>query len=304
MNIDERDLSMALRDLADAQPPNEPPTADLITRGRRARRSRTVATTGGALALLGIVAVAAVGVVDPGGDPAGTAAQPGPTAAAVTPELRLAAAAQATAKSSFRFRVSTSRNWVDVGKPGSGKEFFEGEFDPNGPTGRVTKTSKGPVGPDWEERIIEGERYFPTGGKWSNFGKEASFRILNHIYVPFADPATTVNPASQLEALRSVGTVTALGTTGSGESAVERYAFSYVSTPSDADRPKKIPGKGIIEIGVTSQKVTKISFTTVIEYPNHDGGDQPSYHEEMEVTWLYSDYGLDVDVPVPPVAAR
>ncbi|MGS2618665.1 hypothetical protein ACVCAH_29665 [Micromonospora sp. LZ34] len=301
MNIDERDLSIALRDLADAQPPNEAPTADLITRGRRARRSRTVAITGGALALLGVVAVATVGLIGPGGDPASTAAQPGP-AAAVSPELRLAAAAQATAKSSFRFRVSTSRNWVDVGKPGSAKESFEGEFDPNGPTGRVTRTSKGRVWPDGEERIVDGDLYRSKGGRWRNYGKPAIFRSLHHIYVPFADPATTVNPASQLEALRSVGTVTALGTAGSGESAVERYAFSYVSTPSDADLPKKIPGEGFIEIGVNSQKITKISFSTTIEYPNHHGGDQPSYHEEMEVTWLYWDYGLDVDVQVPPVA--
>ncbi|MEU5941578.1 hypothetical protein ABZ807_20865 [Micromonospora sp. NPDC047548] len=302
MNIDERDLSMALRDLADAQPPNEAPTADLITRGRRARRSRTVATTGGALALLGIVAVATVGLVGPGGDPASTSAQPGPAAAAVTPELRLVAAAQATAKSSFRFRVSTSRNWVDVGKTGSAKESFEGEFDPNGPTGRVTKEFKGRIPPNGEERIVDGDLYRPKGGRWRNYGKPAIFRSLDDIYVPFADPATTVNPASQLEALRSVGTVTALGTAGSGESAVERYAFSYVSTPSDPDRPKRVPGKGIIEIGVKSQKITKISFNTTIEYPNYHGGDQPSYHEEIEVTWLYSDYGLDVDVKVPPVA--
>ncbi|MBQ0895176.1 hypothetical protein KBX37_19055 [Micromonospora sp. U56] len=302
MSTDERDLSMALRDLADAQPPNEPPTDDLINRGQRARRSRTVATTGGALALFGVVAAATVGLVGPGGDPASTAAQPGPTAAAVTPELRLAAAAQATAKSSFRFRVSTSRNWVDVGKPGSAKESFEGEFDPNGPTGRVTRPVKGRLAQDGEERIVDGDLYRSKGGRWRNYGQPAIFRSLHHIYVPFADPATTVNPASQLEALRSVGTVTALGTAGSGESAVERYSFSYVSTPSDADLPKKIPGKGIIEIGVKSQKVSKISFSTTIEYPNHHGGDQPSYHEEMEVTWLYSDYGLDVDVPIPPVA--
>ncbi|MEH1167024.1 hypothetical protein V6V47_16735 [Micromonospora sp. CPCC 205539] len=301
MTIDGRDLSMALRDLADAEPPNEAPTADLIMRGQRARRSRTVATTGGALALLGVVAVAAVGLAGPGGDPGTTSAQPGSTtAAAVTPELRLVAAAQASAQSSFRFRVSTSRNWVDRGKPGSAKESFEGEFDPNGPTGRVTRQAKGRI--ISEERIVGGDLYISKGDRFRHLGQPAIFRNLTHIYVPFADPATTVNPASQLDALRSVGTVTALGTAGSGESAVERYSFSYVSMPTDADRPKTVPGEGIIEIGVKSQKVSKISFITIIEYPNHDGGDQPSWHEEMEVTWLYSDYGLDVDVQVPPVA--
>ncbi|MER5332674.1 hypothetical protein [Micromonospora sp. NPDC002717] len=289
---------MALHDLVDHQPPTEAPTDRLVGRGRRARRGRAVALTSGALAVVGMVAVAAVGLSSPGGA-GGTSDQPGSGTVAATPELRLVAAAQATARTSFRFRLSTTSEVVEKGRKWTDTDSYEGVFDPNGPTGEVRQRRENAQMEPAEERIVDGILYMKKGDRWSNFGKESTFRAPNAYYIPFADPASTVTPASQLEALKDVGTVTALGTSGSGASAVERYSFTYVAKPKDADRPKQVPGEGIIEIGVQSQKISKITLRTTSDY-----GIGPDFLDQGTLTWEYSDYGLDVDVQAPEVNPR
>ncbi|MEV4759810.1 hypothetical protein AB0J86_32595 [Micromonospora sp. NPDC049559] len=301
MNVDEEQLGTALRELAGREPSPAAPTAHLISRGQRAKRTRAATRTTAALGVVGLVAAAAVGFggIGPGGGGggnSGTTPRAGGTASAEasSPQFRLAAAAEASAQTSFSFQVTVHNESEDGAKRSSSTRSYEGAFDPNGPKGYLR--FRNPPATGLEQRLVGTDLYIHRLSKWMKF--ENRSLEIDGGYLLSTNPTSTVNPASQLDALKSLGTVTALGASGSGAEAVERYAFSYDVKPSDADEPDRIPASGVIEINAQSRLISKISYQTTYDFSRHV---TQHYVDKYTVTWVYSNYGAPVDVPVPPV---
>ncbi|MFC3503327.1 hypothetical protein ACFOOK_20450 [Micromonospora krabiensis] len=130
MNTLDEQLAHRLHDIVDTEPDSVPPVADLLDRGRRARRRRTAALVGTTCAVLALGAATATAVValpGPTGRPAVTARGAAPTSAA-PPAMELVAAATASENISYRMRLTTA---------GPDGLTYEGAFDPRTATGYV-----------------------------------------------------------------------------------------------------------------------------------------------------------------------
>lgn len=294
MTIDEERFTMALRDLAGQDPLTAAPTEQVLGRAHRARRTRAVTV---ATASLGVVALAAVAVVGLGGNAGGTGGTPGSgstggvTAAADTPATRLVAAVQASAKTSFRFTMTTDEKSVEFGQPKPVRERrFAGAYDPRVPKGyvRYGQVEQGILGNEIYKKGADGSGIrLPATGRGLDIG-QSDIGLLN--------PLATVDFVKQFAALKDAGKVTLLGTSGSGASAVERYSFQYVWNTGGGDHPDTVPVSGIIEVGVQSRLVTTMSYDYSEDYPNGPAKAKFDY----KVRWEYSDYGTEVNVQLPP----
>lgn len=138
--------------------------------------------------------------------------------------VRLAAAAQATAQTSFRLKVT-----IDV--PGY-RSVWEGAYDPVGPKGfvRHTHESRGV----YEERIIGDDFYSgstepgrPT--EWMLQEGRRGFMIG----IGAGTMPASVDPAEVLNALTEAGVVKDLGRSGTGPDAVNTYSYSYQTQGKD-----------------------------------------------------------------------
>lgn len=304
MTIDEERFAVALRELAEQEPLTAAPTVQVLGRAHRARRMRaTVAAT----ASLTVVAVATVAVVSLGGTGGGAGGSPGATAAASapaqntpaqntpaqsTPALRLVAAVEASAQTSFRFTATTTSKIREFGKHRTtAPRKITGAYDPDGPKGYARY---GEV-----EQVVVGKQGYlvpQDGAGWSKpFRTNGQGLGIGPDQIGLIDPLATVDFVKQFAALKKAGQVKPAGTSGSGESAVERYSFRFTWEPGDPDQPKAIPVAGTIDVGVRSKLVTSMTYDYTLTYPEGPGDARFDY----TVRWDYSDYGVKVDVKLP-----
>ena len=288
MTIDEDNFAVALHDLAHLDPISAPPTAQVVHRARRARRSRTAAMTAAALAVVAAAGGLAVGLDRRG--PAATTAATAPgttvTAPADTPALQLVAAVQASAKTSFRFTMTTGGTAVEYGKKRTlGKGVVTGAYDPRVPKGYATV-----VGHPLDRRLIGKDLYLQKGELWlkSQAGPQDTL-TGDLLYTNVLNPLASVDFASQVAALKKAGVVKKTSATS--------YAFSFSWKPGDADRPDVIPVSGTIQVDAKSHLVTSMEYTYTLAYPK--GEADTKFYES--VRWTYSGYGEPVDVKAPRV---
>jgi hypothetical protein len=306
MSINEEVFSRALRELADHDPLGTAPAARVISRGRRARRGRTALALTAAAVVVGAAATSALGVGVGGGvGPTGMGenrdgTRPAATATADTPELRLVAAARATAQTSFRFQVHTSDDSLEGSKRMKLERSYDGAFDPHGPKGYVNAHE-----PGQDQRLIGQDRYVSRHGlgippsAWRKVpNDDARGLFVDGGPSGLTGLSSTIDPAAQIDALKQRGTITPVGKSGSGPAAVERYAFTYTWEPHSTDLPTRVPVSGTIEVNAAAGMISKISYGLLADLTSHFV--DMVVKDTMVVTWTYSDYGLAVDVPVPP----
>lgn len=213
-------LSVALRDLADRQTVPAAPVEQVLRRGRRAKRVRAAGLTAVGAAAAAVVA-GALGI--------GGAAPPEPapgvavsSEAVLTPTMRLAAAADRTARNTFRLKwtyVISQRGGADA------KEIYVGAFDPvhrrgylNGPVSGMT------------QRFI-GDDAYVWRGKWQKRPGRPTDAAVGTYGAPGQLSALELStaPGTFLKKLQALGKVTYVGRSGSGGAAVERYSFTYAN---------------------------------------------------------------------------
>jgi hypothetical protein len=294
MNIDEERFAVALRELAEQEPLTAAPTVQVLGRAHRARRMRAAVA---ATASLTVVAVAAVTVVSLGGTGGGAGGSPGATAAASapvesTPALRLVAAVEASAQTSFRFTATTTSKIREFGRHRTtAPRTVTGAYDPNGPKGyarygKVEQVVVGKQGYLVPQDDAGWSKPFRTNGQGLGIGPDD---------IGLLDPLATVDFVKQFATLKKAGQVKLTGTSGSGASAVERYSFRFTWEPGDPDQPKAIPVAGTIDVGVRSKLVATMTYDYTLTYPEGPADARFDY----TVRWDYSDYGVKVDVKLP-----
>lgn len=123
----DEEIASGMHALVDDEPVSPPPTTQLLKRGKRARRYRAGAMTGGSFAVLAVVALTAVAVA---GNPADKTTNPADkettTAAKVAPQVELAAAITNSQNISFKVKLTSTT-------PGSSP--IDIAFDPATSTG-------------------------------------------------------------------------------------------------------------------------------------------------------------------------
>lgn len=233
--MDQNEISGALRELAGEGTPA--PVDQLLRRGQQARRRRSVGVSAAALGVVAALGVGAVGV--------GAWSSPDDRTAVVqAADLRLAAAAEATAQSTFGLRVtiqSQARSWVR-----------EGGYDPVKRAGFLRWTDN--FGNPLEQRVIGDDTYLmaTVDGKrnqWRKMTGGSGFPMVN--LGEDGAPSLSVDPSEVLSALRDNGTVRDLGRSGG----VQRYSFTF-SGKTTNNRTVS----GTVEVGVDSGKVSKVSY--------------------------------------------
>ncbi len=178
-SIDDR-LTGGLHELAGTVTDSAPPTGQLISRGRRARRQRTALAFGAsfALAALGAGAAVAVAATPPHGP--GERPQAGASASPAPAEARLELVAALTNSQHVSFRVTTTAGPAGGGaSPGpSGAAVTESAFDPATTSGYIRFT-----GSRYEVRLVRGVLY-QTNGKdfqwWRQPGRHQSLNMDEH----------------------------------------------------------------------------------------------------------------------------
>jgi hypothetical protein len=233
------------------------------------------------LGVVAVVAAVATGFGSPGGSPT-----PGRPQQAVAPELRLAAAAQATARTSYTFTVTTQVRTVG-GRPGSIRSHYEGVYDQAVPAGLLRE----PGEPRFESRRIGDDCYFRKLDRWT---KQRCYPATGAYVYLGDDLASSAEPAQRLAELAELGTVTDLGVSGTGGAAVQRYAFEFTVEQDGGGGPDRIPVTGTVEVGVASGKVAKVVYQVTYERKG-----SPDSFIYRTVTWQYANYGAPVRVEAP-----
>ncbi|MEN3305189.1 MAG: hypothetical protein V7603_1391 [Micromonosporaceae bacterium] len=275
---------------------------------RSLARPRRLVLAAGLAAVAGVAAL----VLVPGGS-----APPGRQHPGDSPAMRLAAAAEATAQTSFRFSVSSSLPppqvavekgaWDPAGRKGY-MFFYDGG-------GRLT-TEWRMIGTDlW---TIDRKRMPPRVDHILVAPRQAALGIphVQTLYLYGQQVAQTVNPRELLNALlASDASVTDLGTSGHGTGAVHTYGFTVklypycgvrvpvsrsgvpaaiepLPTPSGCQRRVSLE-TGTVVVGVTG-KISKMTWALDLHEPD------PPYTKHR-YTWVveYSGYGEPVDVQRP-----
>jgi hypothetical protein len=302
MKVDERTVASALRELAGHTQPSESPVAAIMQRGQRARRTRRAGLAGACAGLVAIAvaAVSAVGLAQP------HRASPEP----VTPQMRLAAALQATGQSSFRLRITLS----DPNGHGGRTVSYTGAYDPMARNGYLSGDK--PTG-IWGQRIVSGVLYLQFGSdRWVQYGHcGPGFYFYN---LKTGDGGTltraglSANPTLLLDLLRDSGNVTDLGRQGNGAKAVDRYQFVaavQASPPGSTDCGEPTTSTvyvtinvvGVAEVSVQNGKVANITYQEpIIESAGNSPSTwQPSSTYAVKIAIQMADYGLPVHVTAP-----
>ncbi|MEV6965019.1 hypothetical protein AB0M47_07865 [Hamadaea sp. NPDC051192] len=302
MTIDEDQFAASLRELADREGSASSAATQVVRRANRARRVRTALVSTTTLAVVGLVGVAASVVTGVGGGASGGSGAGGlPAATGVQPAsagFRLAAAGRATSQTSFAFAAHVRQDNDDRGKKSSYERGYVGAFDPRGPEGYVrdTKSAEGEV------RVVDGYVYQNKADSWLK-RKPSGLDILTYLVdagtVEILNPMATTDFAEQMATIEQAGTVTSLGRSGSGDSAVERYAFSATIHPTDPDEPKSIPVTGTAEVNLKSGLISKIAYESTYEWRPDNDPKSAYFRVRYTAEWVYSDFGLVVDVEIP-----
>jgi hypothetical protein len=267
--IDEKELSTALHDLAERDEAGIPPVQRLLRRGHRARTGRAaLAVT--ATATAGALVAAAVGAAPH------RAGRPVP----------LALAAQNSTQTPFRFTITgTTRlaGHTQTMTPATGGYdsarhrgyWKQGYFEMR------------QVGADCFARyVVDGAApnswELVHSGCWS-----ISAGSIDSVL-------TSSSPGDLLDKLKTLGSVTYAGRTGSGSHAVDRYRFSYTE---DSGVIVTLSYTGAVEIDVATGRITQVSFQIKVKQSNPDF--QVKMASEQQLVFSFHDYGAPVDVTAP-----
>jgi hypothetical protein len=254
---------------------------------RRHRRHQALRRSGYTIGVLGLAGVLATGLVITRGDTAGTPADPprtGQAAADQPAELRLAAAVQATAQTSYRFTlrytISAPEGRADLK---STTEEYAGAFDPRTSRGYLTGMD-GNV----QIRIIDGEFYVLRNG-WRNMGRSLSqaIGIIGARGSTGAD-ALTADPHTLLARLRDLGTVRHAGREGS----VDAYTFEYQAPADPAVVADRVTGR--VEVDAASKLIVRVTQETTLRGAQPGVADRDAIRFRTVLT--LSDHGLTVNV--------
>jgi len=283
--------------------------ADLVgAAAARHRRRGAVRRAVYATGALGVAATLSAALVANTGQPA-TSAQQGPGAGAAAPAIQLAAAVQATARTSFRLHITLTRSLehADGGDGYSDSEEYAGAFDTaanrgylNILPGRVRGQVVGRPGRLPQLRIIGNDVYMTIPG--TNRAARHFRRSQLSGLLGTATPATSsalerlsVDPRVLLAELRHLGSVTRTGRSGSGDAAVDTYAFAYQVKAGDVTGAHRVTGR--VAISVRSHKLAKITQQTTTV------GADPTFADSTPLTWrqviVFYDYGTPVHVAKP-----
>lgn len=308
MKVDEGIVGLALRELAEQTEPAGPPMAAIMQRGQRARRTRTAGLAGACVGLVVIVVVAAsaAGLAQPRRGPH----EP------MTPEMRLAAALEATGQTSFRLRITTQ--W-DPPIPNVGPNVYTGAYDPAAGNGYLSGIKTDGIR---AQRIVGGVLYLQQDEKtwWQPDHCGPGFYFDN---LKTGDGGTlsragvSADPKQLLDMLRQNGKVTELGRQGSGAKAVDRYQFtaaveaglpgSSTCTSGAGSISVTINITGMAEVGVRSGMVGFLTYREpeILPVNTSTSGQQYSYKWQpsptngVRITVEMTDYGLPVVVKAP-----
>ncbi|GAA2712813.1 hypothetical protein [Actinoplanes palleronii] len=276
------------------------------SRHHRRTNVRRAVTAGGVLSVAAVVS----GVLVLGGTGQPPRAGDRPVASgASAPALQLAAAVQATTRSSFGLGITVTRSYETGRLKGyTESSEYQGAFDAGadrgylriGPTMVRGKAVGTPV--PIEVRIIGDDVFLgrPDTNVWKRQVKRSDLAAV----LGTATPATsslvndlTVDPRVLLETLRTLGSTTPAGRSGSGSAAVDTYTFSYPVAADASTAAHQVTG--VVEVGVDSQLLARIVQETTTT------GANPSVADRQPLSWrtviTFADYGtaVQVDRPVP-----
>jgi hypothetical protein len=318
--IDEQILSSALRELADRDEVGAPPLDRLLHRGRRSRRARNAAaTTVAATAAIGALAAGTV-LASPGGD----------SPNADVPRS-LALAAQTTSQSTFRFKqTQTIQVDADMQFPDGIVSVAQGLYDPvnrrgafevlvggarnetwcSDPSGRPVPSppggsSGGPshpppsvtcsaAPPQEMTRISElrqiGAQCFmrpaAAGQPWQQLqGDHCTPANAGGV-------AMSINPQEVLESIRTLGSATYRGRTGTGPQTTDTWTFGYTIERTANTAPLTVTGT--VAVNVATGLITQVTTHDVVE----ESGSLPFVTDSQTE---FSDFGTPVVVTAPSI---
>ena len=254
---------------------------------RRYQRHRALRRSGYAVGVLGLAGVLAAGLAVSQDGSVRDSPQTGRSAADQPAELRLAAAAQATAQTSYRFTltytISAPAGRIDIS---SLTEEYAGAFDSATQRGYMTGLD-GNV----QIRIVDGEFYILRNG-WRKVGRSMSqaIGIIGARGSTGAD-ALTADPATLLAKLRNLGTFRHAGREG----AVEVYTFEYRAPAAPSVVADLVTGR--VEVDAASNLITKVTQATKLRGADPDLADKDTITFGTVLT--LSDHGLTVTVERP-----
>jgi len=288
-------LPDAIRTLAGRQAALGPvPVAELLHRGRRARRGRTLlraAIGTGALALA-VTMAAAIAPASPADGPA-----------TLSPASSPASSPSAESHTGYRITLTYAveedghRNRDSILK-------FEGATDPT--THRSRLTSDGGA---IEWRIIGDNEYTHSGNRgWLAGNPPVGPRGTLPV-----SKLVAVEPQELLTELRALGSVTRTagpgpgmgsGTgTGTGTGASETYTFSYVSKDSAYTGEKGSGGNTVTgSVELVQGRFRTVTIQTVLVGPEPETADPNPITRRLVVD--FSDYGITVPVERPTVSSK
>lgn len=262
-------------------------TADLVgAAAHRHQRRNVLLRTTYTLGVLGVAGATAAVLTVGGAGPATTAERP-PVAAAVAPEMKLAAAAAASENLSYRMRLTT----------GSGKSglTYEGAFDPRTDTGYVRSPQDDSV---VTELLIKGTRYVggeaplgplpPDKGPGEKYGRYGQYPGKHDRLSLYGDGnsvlgAAAPDPAALYEALKKANaTVT--------EKPDGTLHFEYVTKETD--------GSSTASGDITRDadgRISEVTMTGTWQSTAKGRLDQGTYEAAVKIF----DYGVRVEVKRP-----
>jgi hypothetical protein len=305
----EQELAAGFREYAAGVRLDSHVLAAAAVRHRRRINVRRAVVAGGVVGVAGVLS--GVLVLGDTAQPAAPGHRP-PAAAVQAPALQLAAAAQATAQTSFRLRMTrTQSNETGRLKGYSVSEEYTGAFDAVADRGylrvgpsRVRGRVEGNPLPI-ELRIIGGDVYMGRldTNVWGRHIKRSDLADM----LGTANTATTsvlqdptVDPHGVLDMLQHLGSITPAGRSGSGSAAVDTYTFAYRVASDASTAAHRVTGS--VKIGVESRMVARIAqqTTTVGANPEIADGDPLTWRTVIE----FSDYGTPVHVEKPVLSGK
>ncbi|MEE6263480.1 hypothetical protein [Plantactinospora sonchi] len=278
-DLDSR-LSGGLRALVDDEPTTPPPTGQIMLRGVRARRRRTVAVVGASCVVLAVAG--ATVVAWPG--PASTDRSGVTVGAASSPRLELVAAIAASEALSYRVTATTTYNksYGDTVTPDA-SYTSEGAFDPATATGYVRTDGVE------SQRLVNGEMFIhTTGGQFvRDPGRHDRLGFDHHVM----DGA--LSGSADREHLFDVLRQADAEITSTGERA---YRFTAVSTVDEPSGSATVTFTGDVTLDAEG-RVAKVTY----QWEKRGRLTEPPVDvaNTVRATIGFSDYGLPVRVERP-----
>jgi hypothetical protein len=250
-------------------------------------------------------ALSAVLVLDGAGPPPAVGPRARSSAGAQAPALQLASAVRATARTSFRLRMTVIRSYETGRLKGhSERQEYAGAFDAAADRGYLRIGPSATAMPA-ELRIIGEDVYLgrPDAKVWSRHIERSRLGDLLGAATPAASAVVrdlSVDPRVMLETLRRLGGVTPAGRHGRGSAAVDTYTFAYQVGADASTAAHRVTGG--VEIGADSHLLARITQHTVTV------GADPAVADRSPLTWRtdirFADYGTPVHVAKPALTTN